>query len=238
MAGNINDFKASFQKDLARPNKFDVNIPVPLTLIPYVNNAKSLNYRCENASLPGRNLIPVEQKIGSNPVEKYPSLTSYTDIDLTFIVDDDMSQKVFFDAWLNFINPNYNFNFRYKSDYATIITINQYDVTNQLSYSINLYDAYPISMNQMDLDWSVDGYHKITVTFAYTYWNNNSLQAFGMELVDAGLAYAADMAGGLNDNSNFSSGMGSVDYGQGYGLGTAYNNMTPEEVSNMQDNGI
>ena len=201
MAGSINDFKASFQKDLARPNKFQVNIPVPLTLIPYVKNAKNLVYRCENANLPGRTMMTLDQKIGSNPIEKYPYMTTYNDLDLTFIVDDDMNQKVFFDAWLNFINPTYNYNFRYKGDYSTAITINQYDVTNQISYSINLYDAYPISMNQMDLDWSADGYHKISVTFAYTYWTNNSLQSYGMQLVDAGLEYVADAIGGLGGNA-------------------------------------
>ena len=201
MAGSISQFKSSFTKELARPNKFDVNIPVPLTLIPYVNNAKNLVYRCENANLPGRNFATVEQKIGSNPVEKYPYLTTFNDIDLTFIVDDDMNQRVFFDAWLNFINPQYNYNFRYKGDYATVITINQYDVTNQISYSINLYDAYPVSMNQLDLDWSSDGYHKLIVSFAYTYWQNNSLQAYGMELVDAGLAFVSDAVGGLGGSA-------------------------------------
>lgn len=201
MAGSIAEFKASFRKEIARPNKFDVNIPVPLTLIPYVNNAKNLVYRCENANLPGRNFATVEQKIGSNPVEKYPYLTTFNDIDLTFIVDDDMNQRVFFDAWLNFINPQYNYNFRYKGDYATVITINQYDVTNQISYSINLYDAYPVSMNQLDLDWSSDGYHKLVVSFAYTYWQNNSLQAYGMELVDAGLAFVSDAVGGLGGSA-------------------------------------
>jgi hypothetical protein len=201
MAGNINDFKSSFQKDLARPNKFDVNIPVPLTLIPYVKNAKNLIYRCENANLPGRTMMTLDQKIGSNPVEKYPYISTYNDLDLTFMVDDDMNQKVFFDAWLNFINPTYNYNFRYKGDYSTAITINQYDVTNQISYSINLWDAYPVSMNQMDLDWSSDGYHKLNVTFAYTYWTNNSLQAYGMQLVDAGLGFFADAIGGLGGNA-------------------------------------
>jgi hypothetical protein len=201
MAGSISEFKSTFTKDLARANRFDVNIPIPLTLIPYIKSAKNLVYRCENANLPGRSLMTTEQKIGSNPIEKYPYMTAYNDIDLTFIVDGDMNQKIFFDAWLNYINPSYNYNFRYKSDYATVITINQYDVTNQVSYSINLYDAYPVSMNQLDLDWSSDSPHKLSVTFAYTRWNNNSLQSFGMELVDAGLANFADMVGGLGGNA-------------------------------------
>jgi hypothetical protein len=197
MAGNINDFKSSFTQDVARPNKFDVDVIIPLVMIPYVSSARSLNYRCENAQLPGRTLATTEQKT-YGPIEKYPYLNTYNDIDLTFIIDDDMQQKILFDAWLSYINPSYSNNMRYKSDYATILKINQYDVTGELSYSVNLYDAFPISMNQMDLDWSVDGYHKLSVTFAYTRWENNSLQALGMQLVDYGINQVADMVSGIN----------------------------------------
>lgn len=200
MAGSINEFKSSFRNDLARPHKFDVNVNIPLVLIPYVSGARSLVYRCEGANLPGRTLATTEQKT-YGPIEKYPYLNTYTDIDLTFIVDDDMQQKILFDAWLNFINPLYNNHIRYKQEYATILTINQYDVTNKLSYSVNLYDAFPISMNQMDLDWSGDGYHKLNVTFAYTYWQNNSLQAFGMQLVDAGIAAVSSVINGSDNVS-------------------------------------
>ena len=201
MAGNINDFKSSFTKDLARTNRFDVQIPIPLTLIPYVSSAKSLTYRCETAQLPGRTFATTEQKT-YGPIEKYPYLNTYGDLDLTFIVDDDMNQKVFFDAWMNYINPLYNNNMRYKGDYSTTIVINQYNVSNELTYSVNLIDAYPISINQMDLNWGDDGYHKISVTFAYTYWQNNSLQALGMELVDVGINSVASALGGLNGGVN------------------------------------
>jgi hypothetical protein len=201
MAGSINDFKSSFTKDIARSNRFDVAIPVPLTLLPYVSSAKNLNYRCESANLPGRTFGTIEQKI-YGPVEKFPYMNTYNDIDLTFIVDDSMDQKVFFDAWMNYINPLYNNNMRYKGDYSTTIVINQYDVTNKLTYSVNLVDCFPLSINQMDLNWGDDGYHKLSVTFAYTYWQNNSLQALGMELVDAGINSVASALGGLNGGVN------------------------------------
>ena len=32
MPGSISDFRASFNTDLARPNRFDVSIPIPLAL--------------------------------------------------------------------------------------------------------------------------------------------------------------------------------------------------------------
>jgi hypothetical protein len=107
-----------------------------------------------------------------------------------------MQQKILFDGWMNYVSPVYSYNLRYKSDYSTAITINQYDVQNELSYSVNLYDAYPIAMNQMDLDWSNEGIHKLVVTFAYTNWQNNSLQDVGMQLLDYGINELADAVSG------------------------------------------
>jgi len=187
MAGNINNFINSFQKDLARQNRFDVSIPIPLTLIQYRSISQQLTFRCENANLPGRTINTTDQKI-YNITEKFPNQTSYQDMDLTFIVGGDMAEKQFFDAWLELINPSTNFNFKYKSDYATSITINQYDITNNLTYSVELIDAFPIAVNQMDLDWSNDGIHKLTVVFAYTYWKNNSLNNILQSGLTGGIA--------------------------------------------------
>jgi hypothetical protein len=170
MAG-LQKFIHSFSSDLARPNRFEVFLNLPPSVSQAASfNTEDLRYRCETAQLPGRTFDTIEQKT-YGPIEKFPNLTTYTDIDLTFIVSDEMmKERRIFDNWLECININYNNNFRYKSEYATDIKIVQYTVTNQFSYGVNLIDAYPISMNQLDLDWSSDGYHKQTVTFAYTSW--------------------------------------------------------------------
>jgi hypothetical protein len=161
--------------------------------------------RCEETHLPGRTLATADLKIGSSPVEKYPYATTFNDIDLTFMLDDTMNHKVFFDAWMNYISPDYTWNLRYKEDYATTITINQYDAQNKKSYSVDLYEAFPISMNQLDLSWGSEGYHKLNITFAYTSWKNNSLQNLGNDLLDLGLASAIDFL-----NSDLSSGVESL----------------------------
>ena len=197
MAGSISDFSSSFKTDLARPSRFDVEIPIPLTLYPFRNTSRNLTFRCETAQLPSRTLATAEQKFGANPTEKFPYHSQYNEAELTFIVSDDMSEKLFFDAWLEYINPSYKFNFRYKNDYSTAIKINQYDVKNDLTYSVNLIDAYPISVNQLDLDWSSTEHHKLTVVFAYTYWQNNSIQALGTSLVQSVLTNITDGLNGL-----------------------------------------
>jgi len=171
MAGSISEFLSSFNRDPARSNRFEVYIPYFNTL--NGRDASSLKsvYRCEIAQLPGRNFSTIEQKI-YGPIEKFPYLSNYNDIDLTFIVDDDMKTKNAFDDWMEYINPTGNFNFNYKSDYAIDIEIRQYNLQNEISYKVKLIDSFPINMNQLDLDWSSDSIHKLTVTFAYTYWKS------------------------------------------------------------------
>ena len=170
--GSISDFRASFNKELARPNRFNVLITLPRIL--GSNSGKFTVYRCEAAQLPGRTLATADQRI-YGPTEKYPYQTTYEDLELTFIVTSDMVEKYLFDSWIEKINPSSTNNFEYKYDYSTTITVNQYDSTDELVYSADFIEAYPIAINQLDLDWSQnDSYHKLTVVFAYTRWFNRT----------------------------------------------------------------
>jgi len=63
MAGSIADFKSSFRKEVARTNRFDVFIPIPLGLGFFVGESRNLALRCENAQLPSRNLSTAPSKI-------------------------------------------------------------------------------------------------------------------------------------------------------------------------------
>ena len=189
MAASITNFYTSFKKDLARPNRFDVFLPIPLALIPYyTGGARNLSLRCEQAELPSRTLATADRKIGSVPIQKFPYLSTYNDLTLTFLVSGDMTEKLFFDAWMETINPSSNFNFNYKKDYCTDIVVRQYDMSDNLTYDIMTIDAYPIAVNQLDLDWSNDGVHKLSVVFAYTYWTNNTLENLGKSIASQGIS--------------------------------------------------
>jgi hypothetical protein len=152
--------------------------------------------RCESTELPSRTFATAEQKFGANPVEKHPYQSQYNDITMTFIVSESMEEKLFFDAWMEYINPSYKFDFRYKSDYTSTLQVNQYDQQNNKIYSVNLVDAFPISVNQLDLEWSSESYHKLSVVFAYTYWQNNSIQSLGSSLLQS---ITSEIAAGVND---------------------------------------
>ena len=184
MRSNVRDFVSSFKKDLARPSRFDVQIPIPILLAPfYKDTAKTLNYRCEVTELPGRTFATTERKIGSVPIQKMPYQTTYEDVQMTFIVGGDMNERMFFDQWMELINPNYSYNFRYKNQYATDIAINQYDMKNNLIYKSVLIDAFPLAVNQLDLDWTADNYHRLTVLFAYSKWEEGTVTEISRNIV-------------------------------------------------------
>jgi hypothetical protein len=168
---SLTEFRDSFITDIARPKLFDIIMPAPNGLINYRDTAKNLTFRCESTQFPSRTLATTEQKFGTNPTEKHAYHTTYNDIEMTFIVSEDMSERYFFDAWLELINPTASFDFNYRNNYITDFYVFQYDgAVSKTTYSIVLFDAFPISVNQLDLDWSNDSYHKLSVTFAYRYW--------------------------------------------------------------------
>ena len=173
---SLNEFLTSFTTDLARPNRFNCSMIVPDgvdRLGGILSDSRYLALRCETAELPGRSFATHDQKI-YGPIEKFPYQQSYNDITLTYIVDETMSIKLLFDNWMDLISPAYgtgNYNYEYKDNYKTDITINQYDVSSELIYTVDLIDAFPIAVNQLDLDWSADGHHKLVVVFAYTYYD-------------------------------------------------------------------
>jgi hypothetical protein len=178
---DIKNFINSFNKELARPSRFDVyfNIPSPLLLKdtrdPVYLNSLDLSLRCESAQLPSRTLMTTEQKI-YGITEKYPYENSYNDAEFVFLVSGDMREKKFFDKWINLVSPKLTYNMNYKEDYATSVIVNQYNVANKLQYSVELRKAFPISVNQLDLDWSSDGSHKLAVVFAFSDWITGSRQ--------------------------------------------------------------
>ena len=176
MAGSISDFRSSFYLDVARPSRFDVILPPPLKLmVPYAFVSRNLMFRCEVSELPGRTFGTLDRKI-YGPIEKHPYVTSYNEVTMTFLVSEDMSERVFFDAWMELINPRSSYDFNYKSEYSTRILINQYNSAHIPIYSTMLIDAFPISMNQMDLDWSNENSaHKLTIVFAYHTWEPLSI---------------------------------------------------------------
>lgn len=172
----IDQFLSSFTSDLARPSKFDVLIKLPPKVASTIST-EALSMRCEMSNMPGRTIETSDLRI-YGPSEKFPHRSSYDDITMSFIVSDSMKEKKAFDNWLELINPSATWNMEYKKNYVSDIVISQYDVTDNVSYSVKLIDAFPLLVNQLDMDWSNQtDYHKLSVVFTYRYWQSIEIKS-------------------------------------------------------------
>lgn len=164
---------------------------------------RSLALQCELAQLPGRSFATVDNRV-YGPVQKYPVNTTYQDMTLTFICTNDFYERKFFDSWMDSIIPRDTNNVRFKkgidgtSGYISDISIIQFDDTIKQVYAVKLINAFPTSVNEMQLDWSSDGFHRLSVNFTFEYYRSINEPAFRLpaigDLATAGLSSLADKA--------------------------------------------
>lgn len=203
------DFLNNFtkHKDFAKISKFHVEITQPSAWVSSRNSNidfKDIRFQCEAAELPGYNINTVDSKIYGVPTP-IAAFSSFNDITLTFICAGDLWEKKMFDYWMNLIVPMNVYNVRYKVDYVSKITISQFYETGELSYRVNLINAFPINLSPLTLNWGDDGIHKLSVTFKYDYWATENTTEF--ERLDR--QPASTNAGG----TNFKPGNGSATSG-------------------------
>ena len=135
---------------------------------------------CETANFPVLNISVKSQRI-FGPAYQRPVASDYggDGISLTFHVDREMTVKRLFDAWMETIVAGGTDQTEWKNSYTVAfpeeylcnITINQLDEFDNITYSVLLEDAFPRSMNMMDLNNSSQNLsHRLTVMFAYRRW--------------------------------------------------------------------
>ena len=138
---------------------------------------RDLTYLCEATEFPGRGFNTIDLRY-YGPNFKVPAQTVYEDLNMTFICRAESYERQLFDDWMEAINPSQSFDFKYKDDYSTTITLYQYTevATDQeqtvpkATYAFTLYEAFPVLVNAQPVTWADDGFQKLTVTFTYTKW--------------------------------------------------------------------
>jgi len=132
--------------------------------------SRYLALQCETAELPGRTLMTHEAKV-YGPTYKVPYQSQYNEMTLTFLCTNEFWERKLFDRWIEAIMPSDTNNMRYAKDeatrYMTPIKVIQYDDFIKQIYAVELVDAFPIGISAQQLAWSEDGFHRLSVQFAY-----------------------------------------------------------------------
>ena len=170
---SLKNFQAEVRsKGLSNPNRFEIMFPPPLAMVNKIKDIKPVLLYCESTSLPPQNIGVKTQRI-YGPGYPRPVSTDYggDGITMTFLLDQPMDIRAFFDIWLaSIVDPN-QFYVNYQSDYVVPITINQLNMQDQVVYSAILEDAFPRSISLLELNQSTqNSVHKLSVTFVYRRW--------------------------------------------------------------------
>jgi len=170
---SLSNFQTEVKRNgLARVNRFEVLIPSPPVLSRSFSE-RLVSLFAEVTNFPPLNLSVRPLKIGSGPTYQRPIGSEYggDGLSMTFHVDRRMFVKTFFDDWMQAIIDGTTYEASYQEDYISKINISQLDEAGNKTYSIDLIEAFPRSMNLMELNHSSQNQtHRLNIIFAYRYW--------------------------------------------------------------------
>lgn len=139
-----------------------------------INNiAKDLSFRIESVKTPGITLINADvNHFGIGPTQKQAMNAQFSDTAISIISDGYGNIWQFWHNWLRGIfefagissaraggisNKIASYTAEYKDQFSTTIQIVMYDIYGNEVQQINLFEAFPTSMREVNLNWSDQG---------------------------------------------------------------------------------
>ena len=197
MASNVDELKALVNTKLgfARANRFLVTLPSfggggIFGIFTDGANQRELNILCSNATLPGKQILTNDRRIGME-YQKMAYGYAVDDVSMTFYLMNDYGVKEYFDTWRSVVVNENRMESNYKNEYARTVTIHQLrqplkGFTKNIGpirlsaglgggtvYSVDLLEAFPIANSAIELNNDLDGLVQLNVTFAYTNWRRS-----------------------------------------------------------------
>ena len=161
-------------------NKFSIMVSPPKDMTG-ASNAGSTQILCNQVTLPGKALSRTENRIYGIDVQK-PYGVTFEPVTLTFYNTNNFRGRTFWENWLNWIQPPRSRNLRYYSEMIGSIQIYHYsdDVPNPTpsfeNYCMTLNEAYPMSIEEVELNWDKTEVLEFQVQISYKDWSNKSNQ--------------------------------------------------------------
>lgn len=180
MSFSIDQFQSELfsGSGVSEQNRFEMTITAPPCIASQTNVARKVSMYCEISNFPPLNMMVRGLNL-YGPLHQRPISLDYGGDGLaaSFYVDRYMEIKQFFDDWMMATVNRYTHNVSYQYQYITKIQISQLNRNNAPQYTVELEEAFPRSMNMMDLNAAAQNQpHRLTVVFAFRKWNTINLQ--------------------------------------------------------------
>lgn len=190
---DIRRFTASInEKSVLKNNRFEAEFS--FTGDSYMRDSPALDgtmlrLRCDSATLPGVSFASADgpPRLGYGPAEKHPYNPMFDDLSLTFMVDAGSKiHKMFYD-WVSSVvnfegygartldkpstrNPTVAqaYEVGYRDKYSCILTLKVFNTSGTQTMTFLAYNAFPMALPQVGMNWSEGDILRLTIPFAYT----------------------------------------------------------------------
>lgn len=177
----LNEFIAAIKTEgLAKTNRYIAKIGIPGLLNGQFHSTtlRKLEFYCEATQLPGMS-ISTQQSRMFGEFREMPYERLFDNITLTFLVDNTLDTKAFFDTWINSIQDPAKRTFNYYNDYISDIDIEVLDTDDSPRYVVTLFECYPKSISSIQLDYNSKDIMKLQVSINYRYWMSGQVDDAG-----------------------------------------------------------
>jgi hypothetical protein len=170
----ISDFVGQLTAGLARTNRYTVGITLPVMIGQNIHSSdvERMQLLCESVTLPSLNVNTTQIRTFGE-IREMPTEFNYDPVTLTFYVDGDMIVKNIFDTWIKSVQQGTSRNFNYYNDYiCDPMYVYVEDLQDNKVYETALFEAWPKTVNAVQMSYEQKDVMKLTVTIMFKYWES------------------------------------------------------------------
>jgi hypothetical protein len=179
MPFNIERFKNNIEQyGYVKNNHFQIAIRPPNV----INNnvaVDMIRFRADSIKLPGITILTADnQRYGVGPTQKQPHAANFSENSISMICDKEGELWRFWYEWSRRIfqfngaeNQIPGYYTEYKDNYSTTVQISVYDPNGYLIQTFNLFEAFPTSIQETNMNWGNSELIRLNVGLTYASYN-------------------------------------------------------------------
>lgn len=161
------------QYNLARANRFEVVITPPIAMqADWGSSMRRMSISVEDTALPGKTLETARLRINGLSEQRARTIDFFGEaINFTFFIDDTWDIKAFIEDWHNLIIDPRSREVNFYDNYKGSIELRVFSVNDELRHSVQLEEAWPRSVQLIQVAQSSNQVQRLVVSFAFKRWS-------------------------------------------------------------------
>lgn len=145
---------------LLTPNRYEVFVNGPVAI------SEKILFNCHRASIPAQSIGTFDHSV-IGPMRKIPNLQIFDDLSTSFYVNNFLNEVNVMHQWMKLISGKNNFRIGYYNDLVSDMRINIYNLAGTKTAVVNIYEAYPIGISDVELSYAGQVPAEVTINWAY-----------------------------------------------------------------------